>query len=466
MAECLEGGWLGWDVVGGSKPPFPGLRRFPQGRGFKQWTGDDSKARMKVYLPAIEGYVPAQMLRTFSAFLEFCYLVRRNILNEESLAQVDAALERFHHERAIFKAEGVVLSDFALPRQHSMVHYRYLTQQFGAPNGLDSSITESKHIKAVKEPWRRSSRYQALGQMLTVNTRIDKLAASRVDFVERGMIPGPRGRAPPPRAQPVQALDASDDAGAGDDGDHGGDDDGGPSDRRDVLGEVLLARRHLRNYPRRPAGLATLLHAPDLPNMVRRFLYCQDHPNVDIPANDIPIDDCPHFSGKIKAFPSAVATFYVPSDQSGIGGMYRERIRAVRSWRGGPPHRDCVFVEHDLDQPGFRGLHAARVMAFLSITAAGFTYPCALVTWFSPIGDEPCPDVGMWMVEPDLDERGERESDMSLIHLDTVLRAAHLIPIYGDHSVPRYFKHTSSLDLFAAFYINKYADHHSHEIAF
>ena len=30
-------------------PLFPGLRRFPQGRGFKQWTGDDSKALMKVH---------------------------------------------------------------------------------------------------------------------------------------------------------------------------------------------------------------------------------------------------------------------------------------------------------------------------------------------------------------------------------------------------------------------------------
>lgn len=29
-------------------PVFPGLRRFPEGRGFKQWTGDDSKALMKV----------------------------------------------------------------------------------------------------------------------------------------------------------------------------------------------------------------------------------------------------------------------------------------------------------------------------------------------------------------------------------------------------------------------------------
>ena len=31
-------------------PTFPGLRRFPDGRDFSQWTGDDSKAFMKVEL--------------------------------------------------------------------------------------------------------------------------------------------------------------------------------------------------------------------------------------------------------------------------------------------------------------------------------------------------------------------------------------------------------------------------------
>ncbi|KAG2105072.1 uncharacterized protein F5147DRAFT_654257 [Suillus discolor] len=51
-----------------------GLRRFPQGHGFKQWTGDYSKALMKVYLPAIEGHVPIDVVRTFRALLEFCYL--------------------------------------------------------------------------------------------------------------------------------------------------------------------------------------------------------------------------------------------------------------------------------------------------------------------------------------------------------------------------------------------------------
>ncbi|KAF8218440.1 hypothetical protein L208DRAFT_1351404, partial [Tricholoma matsutake] len=31
-------------------PSFAGLQQFPEGRGFKQWTGDDSKALMEVWI--------------------------------------------------------------------------------------------------------------------------------------------------------------------------------------------------------------------------------------------------------------------------------------------------------------------------------------------------------------------------------------------------------------------------------
>jgi len=34
-------------------PPYPGLRRFKQGRNFQQWTGNDSKALMKVCSPLL-----------------------------------------------------------------------------------------------------------------------------------------------------------------------------------------------------------------------------------------------------------------------------------------------------------------------------------------------------------------------------------------------------------------------------
>src|SRR6267378_2350649 len=129
------------------------------------------------------------MVKAMRAFLDFCYIARRDIHDSHSLAAMDDALQRFHQYREIFRTTGVRV-DFNLPRQHSLIHYIKLIRAFGAPNGLCSSITESKHIKAVKEPWRRSSRFEALGQMLLTNQRLDKLAASRVDFTKRGMLNG------------------------------------------------------------------------------------------------------------------------------------------------------------------------------------------------------------------------------------------------------------------------------------
>jgi hypothetical protein len=189
-------------------PPFAGLRRFPQGRHFQQWTGDDSKALMKVgyhslmtccmtlicliqvYISAIEGHVPSEMIHCFSSFLEFCYITRQNSHTYKSLLHLEKALDDFNRYREVFRTCGVRPTGFGLPRQHAMKHYPTLIRQFGAPNGLCSSITESKHIKAVKEPWRRSNCYEALGQMLITNQQLDKLAALHVDFARRSMLDG------------------------------------------------------------------------------------------------------------------------------------------------------------------------------------------------------------------------------------------------------------------------------------
>ena len=129
------------------------------------------------------------MVRCFRAFLEFCYIARQESHDEKSLRKLNDTLVRFHQYRKIFITTGVRCT-FNLPRQHSMVHYLHLIRAFGSPNGLCSSITESKHIQAVKKPWRRSSHYNELGQMLLTNQRLAKLAALRVDFTHRGMLEG------------------------------------------------------------------------------------------------------------------------------------------------------------------------------------------------------------------------------------------------------------------------------------
>ena len=169
------------------------------------------------------------MLRAVSSFMEFCYLVRRSVLDEDDIDEINQTVMRFHQECEIFEREGVRPDGISLPRQHSLVHYAYLITEFGAPNGLCSSITESKHIKAVKEPWRRSNHHNALSQMLLTNQWLDKLAASRVDFQAHGMLKAPLLDYGSPPLVPDLVQDVNDD-------------DGGAIDTRDILGEVTLAR--------------------------------------------------------------------------------------------------------------------------------------------------------------------------------------------------------------------------------
>ncbi len=131
------------------------------------------------------------MVRALSTFTDFCYLVRRSVHTDETIQEIQDCLDRYHTYREIFRTTGVREEGFSsLPRQHSAWHYPGHIRRHGAPNGLCSSITESKHIKAVKEPWRRSNHYEALSQMLLTNQRVDKLAAARTDFKARRMLEG------------------------------------------------------------------------------------------------------------------------------------------------------------------------------------------------------------------------------------------------------------------------------------
>ncbi|KAJ7603070.1 hypothetical protein FB45DRAFT_882434 [Roridomyces roridus] len=424
-------------------PAFPCLRRFKQGRRFKQWTGDDSKALMKVYLPAIKGLVPDGMVRSLSAFLDFCYLVRRTDFDEETLDAIDGTVARFHHEREAFREHGVrldirELKAFSLPRQHSLVHYRRGIEDFGAPGGVCSSITESRHITAVKKPWRRSNRYDALSQMLQTNQRLDKLMAARADFVARGMLE-PIYAPPPP----------------GED-----DDDGGPVDDSRVEGTVVLARTPVRSYPRSPVELGQRIQTPNFADLLANFL--QDRPLSDTYSEDgmeIDVSDVDIF-----VFHSAVATFYAPSDPSGIRGMRRERIRSTPSYRKQGPRRDCAFVVEDQEGAGFRGMSVVRVKLLFSFSFDGVDYSCALVEWFKKVGRAPDKSTGMWIVEPEY--RG-RHRLVTIVPLESVLRGAHLIPVYGTGAhLPPDFSFKYSLDAFVSFHVNKYADHHANEIVF
>ncbi|KAG2100480.1 uncharacterized protein F5147DRAFT_747167 [Suillus discolor] len=414
-------------------PAFSGLRRFPQGRNFKQWTGDDSKALMKVYLPAIEGYVPTDIVRAFHALLEFCYLVRCNIITKTSLKEIDDAVARFHQYREILKTSDVIQT-FSLPRQHSIKHYNTLIRLFGAPNGLCSSITESKHIKAVKEPWRWSSRYKALGQMLVTNQCLDKLTASCQDFHARGMLNGTC------LTSVLTVLNMQ------------------ASREHHNAGQhelpVLSAPGEDNKY------IEGTKHAQRIPELSAELDICNladlSNPKDTRDPTEVPLLEFPHYRGQISIFNSASSTFHAPSNLSGIGGMKREYIRACPSWRNEYARNDCVFVITDSDTHGMQGMDVARVMAFFSLQQHGKQIPCA-------VGNVPDPDTGMWMVKPAF--AAQNTPHFVVIYIDTIFRAAHLIPVFGTTPLSPSIKFYHVLDIFKLFYVNKFADHHAFEIA-
>ncbi|MGH7239759.1 MAG: hypothetical protein ACREHG_06790 [Candidatus Saccharimonadales bacterium] len=143
--------------------------------------------------------------------------------------------------------------------------------------------------------------------------------------------------------------------------------------------------------------------------------------------------------------------------------MRREYIRAVQSWRKGPSRYDCAFLNRDQDLPGMRGIDVVRALLFFAFDFRGTTYPCALVHWFTTLGDGPDDDTGMWIVQPEVDADGS--AVVSIIHLDCIIRAAHLISVYGANFVPRRLQLHQSLDSFKTFYVNKFIDHHAFQLA-
>jgi len=189
-----------------------------------------------VYIPAIAGYVPDEIVRCLIAFLDACYIARRQQINSEALDALDAALHNFRQLHEVFRIPGVRPTGFSLPRQHTLFHYRRQIEDFGAPGGLCSSITESRHITAVKKPWRRSNRFNALGQMLQTNQRLDKLAAMRSDFISRGMLPASHtgGRQISHIAKSSELQHFSDDE----------DGDSEPVEEQDISEDVILAHTH------------------------------------------------------------------------------------------------------------------------------------------------------------------------------------------------------------------------------
>ena len=120
-----------------------------------------------------------------------------------------------------------------------------------------------------------------------------------------------------------------------------------------------------------------------------------------------------------------------------------------------------MFVVTNEDLPGMEGMLIARILLFFSYydQVLSETIPCALVNWFLPRG---CDGVtGLYQVEP---ERIAGQKPVQVIHLETIARGCHLLPVFGNGFLDKEFSFVDALDAFKRYYINKTIDHHVHRL--
>ena len=106
------------------------------------------------------------------------------------------------------------------------------------------------------------------------------------------------------------------------------------------------------------------------------------------------------------------------------------------------------------------GLTIGYLLLLFSFKDGDRAYLCALIHWLIP-GNEPDPDTGMWVVQPEYEGNGC--CTLAIINLDCIAHAAHLLPVYGSSFLPKDLHFSDSLDMFHAHFVNPYIDHHSHE---
>jgi len=217
---------------------------------------------------------------------------------------------------------------------------------------------------------------------------------------------------------------------------------------------------HARTLP----ALADKLNIPNLCELTHHFLFGQCHPDDPRDAFKIPLAECPQFDGRITVYNSACSRFYALSDLSGISGMQTEIIQSMPLWRKKGSRHDCVFITTNPDAAGLHAFDIVRVLSFFSFTNRNRKYfPCAVIRWFDKLGDSADKKTGMWMVWPSF--LPNHSSNHAVIHMDSIYCAAHLIPVYGAASISSHIKPHNCYDSFHTFYVNKYVDHHSFELA-
>lgn len=167
-------------------PPNHQLRLFSKGIStMSRVTGTEHQDICRVILGVIADIpLPSKrprgpLVQSVRALLDFVYIAQYGEASEETLTELNAALTRFHNNKAVFVREGA-RQKFNLPKLHGLSHYADSIRLFGTADNFNTSHSERLHIDYAKMAYRSTNRKDEYPQMTLWLQRREQMLTHRI----------------------------------------------------------------------------------------------------------------------------------------------------------------------------------------------------------------------------------------------------------------------------------------------
>ncbi|KAG9093118.1 hypothetical protein FS749_015043 [Ceratobasidium sp. UAMH 11750] len=456
-------------------PRFPGIRHFKTGISSfinSQWTGMESKAVAKVFLPMVAGSRPPEAVGAARCIMDFMYRARLPQLDDDDLEELEVDLAKFHQLKDIFVSKGglnTALGWDGIPKLHMLSHYVYFIREFGTTDGYNTEISERLHIDYVKIPYRASSKVDPILQMITWLQRREAWLLQRRKLEEAGAIAERHNKRPGEEEFETDSQDTKSAEVVEDDEDDEGVDD---------AESTPLATKHEQGH-----GQSEYHPAPTI-------YHAKKPTKPSVSGRDIAVrHDAPGFMDAVKHYVSQlpggkeharllsenfrfgvwtkVSLIHDPLPFAPLVGGKTDTVRArpaeVRQGLARPRPRafDTVLVEADQSVRGTRRYRAARVRVIFKLPTFCHeltSEPLAYVELFTAFTSPSISPHGLFQTSHQL-HSGNRVT--TVIPVSKIRMACHLSPRYTSFDLP--FLISSNTDLLSVcsqFFLNRHSSYY------
>ncbi|TRM57623.1 hypothetical protein BD626DRAFT_514014 [Schizophyllum amplum] len=158
-------------------PPAFGIRHFENGiSALSQLTGKERKQLARVLLGCLVGALPSRGIEACRGALDFIYYAQYTTHDNDSLSQMQSALDMWEENKSFFVKMGV-RDHINIPKFHSLHHYIESIRLFGTTDNYNTELFERLHIDFAKNGWRASNKRDAFPQMIRWLARQEKVVA-------------------------------------------------------------------------------------------------------------------------------------------------------------------------------------------------------------------------------------------------------------------------------------------------